>query len=198
MLKSFGSVILLCLVSSAASADIITFETAPLGPSSSFVLGGVTFSAVGGSGAIIRATNPNGTQGIIDNNATRLELRADFSSLQNFVSVDLGDFNADPDLLVLRAFNSANVLLGLSSIPIDGSFTGMLTLSVTVPNIAYVTFGSEAPSLGGSSVYADNLTFNTAVNTAPEPGSLALVATGMTAFGLVRRRRRRKTAGAEG
>jgi len=185
MLKSFGSVMLLCAIGSAASADVITFETAPFGPSVSFVLGGVTFSAVGGTGAIVRLTTPNGTQGIIDDNGPRLEIRADFFSPQNFVSVDLGDFNGDPDLLVLRAFNSANGLLGFASILIDASFSGMRTLSVTAPNIAYVTFGSEAPSLGGSSVYADNLTFNTV----PEPGSLALVATGLTAFGLVRRRR---------
>ena len=121
MLKSFGSVILLCAISSAATADVITFETAPLGPSVSFVLGGVTFSTVGLNGAIIRQTTPNGTQGIIDNNSPHLELRADFSSLQNFVSVDLGDFNSDADLLVLRAFNSSNGLIGFGSIPIDAA-----------------------------------------------------------------------------
>jgi hypothetical protein len=122
----------------------------------------------------------------LDQNSPRKEIRADVIGGTNFVSVDLGDFGADPDLLFLQVLNSANVSLGFTSQLIDSSFSGMQTLSLTAPSIAYALFGARPPATNGSSVYADNLTFSQV----PEPRSLLPVG---VALGLlvwdVRRRR---------
>ena len=70
---------------------------------------------------------------------------------------------------------------------IDASFIGMITLSLSNPNIAYAEFGSTAPSLSGSSVYSDNFAFTPA----PEPHVLAIIAFALLAISGFSLRRRR-------
>jgi hypothetical protein len=57
--------------------------------------------------------------------------------------------------------------------------------------ISYVVFGSDVPSINGSSVYADNLTFNSP-SPVPEPSSWAMMLIGLGALGVHLRRQRRR------
>lgn len=142
---------------------------------------GVTFSAVGGGGDIRTKTTPNGTLGIVDWHSPRKELRADIGLGATFVSVDLGDYDADSDRLFLEIFNASNVSLGFTDLVIPGSFVGMKTLSLSAPDISYAVFGAR-DAANGSSVYADNFRY------IPEPGTILLVGVGSLA--LMRKRRK--------
>jgi hypothetical protein len=166
----------------AACADVITFEAFPSGPFASHTEQGVTFSAVGGGGLIIRTGTPNGTKGLLETHSPRRLLRADIGGGATFVSVDLGDYNADSDRLRLEIFDAANISLGFTSLNLPSSFVGMKTLSLSAPNIAYAIFGADM-AVNGSSVYADNFTWEPASSAGhmPEPASLSVLALGALA-----------------
>jgi len=102
------------------------------------------------------------------------------------VSIDLGDFGADPDTLFLQIFNSSNVSLGFASLAIPDTDSTMHTLSLSSPNIAYAIFGARAPAINGSSVFADNFTF--AASSVPEPSTILQLALGLLGVTAIRRR----------
>lgn len=179
-----------------AAPILIDFESVSTTDQSSYIESGVTFTTVTGSEFIGTGT-PNNTQGLLANvfqgTDIRPLFRADIFGGASFVSVDLGDFGDDDDLLVLNAFDASDNLVDLAIVPIASDFQGMMTLSVSGSNIAYVFFGGVDDS-GGSSVYADNFTFEPAAASAvPEPASLAMTTLG--GLGLVggwyRKRKRR-------
>lgn len=188
----FSTLLLVLAVTSyglTAKANVIDFSLAP--PTfTSYTEQGVTFASVTG-GSIDRSTTPNGTAGLLEASAPRSYLRADITGGATSVAVDLGDFNADSDTLFLEIYNSTNTLLGRTDLLILNNFSGMLTFSLANPNIAYAIFGATAPALNGSSVYADNFTWQSANNVA-EPGSMALVALGALAAMRVSRRRKQQ------
>jgi hypothetical protein len=157
-------------------------------------VGGTTYSALGvtitaNGQNIVGTTTPNGTNGIIADGTPRSTFTAVFDVLTNSVSVDLGDFGTDPDDIFLQAFGLGGAPLGEVSQLLSDSDTSMHTLSINASGISYVIFGSRAPSLNGSSVYADNLTFGTPV---PEPGTWALMLAGFAAICWRLRRRVRE------
>src|SRR5262245_2449852 len=71
--------------------------------------------------------------------------RADFTVEVNFVSVVLGDFDADDDILHLELYDATNHLLGSDVQMLPGSVLGGLTLSVSTlnPNVAYALFYAQ-------------------------------------------------------
>jgi hypothetical protein len=176
---------LLLAAGTSAGATTVTFSGFAGGPSYSAL--GVTITAEGQN--LLALDSPNGTTGIIGDGSPRPALTAVFDVLTSSVSVDLGDFGSDPDELFLQAFGLGGVPLGESSLLISSSDASMHTLSISTSGISYVVFGSRSPSLNGSSVYADNLTFDAPV---PEPGTWAMMIAGFAALGWRIRRQRRE------
>ncbi len=168
--------------STASVATTITFDS-PLSLSSvsSYTESGVTFTAPDFS----TVGTPNGTQGLLEGSSPRNFFRADIAGGAAMVSVDLGDFNADSDLLFLDVYNSLNISLGHTDLFIDSSFSGMKTLSLSTPGIAYAIFGAT-DAINGSSVFADNFVFAPV----PEPETYGMMLMGLCMIGFIARRRR--------
>jgi hypothetical protein len=113
---------------------------------------------------------------------------ANFSTAITGVDVEMTDFGADSDVMVLEAYSGAN---GTGSLLGTSTFTWGLNSS---PNYAAVSISSTSPILsirfrggstqGANSMYVDNI----AIQPVPEPATLAALAAGV---GLVLRRRRR-------
>jgi hypothetical protein len=154
----------LLIISHQVKAVTIDFEDAPEEYFISWTKDGVTFTAV--DNGLLKADPyslaPNGTRGLIGVSIPLPEIRADIAGGANYVTVDLGDYDVDTDLLFLEIFDSNGTSLGYTDMLISAEFEGMLTLSLFAPNIAYAIFGAR-DALLGSSVFADNFTFDTLV-----------------------------------
>jgi hypothetical protein len=172
------------LSATSANATVIDFSSATSG--TSIVQSGVTITAAGQTISV--TSSPNGTAGLLAEGSPRAEFLATFDVLTSSVSVDLGDVGADADLLFLEAFGVGDTLLGADSLLIDGLDSVMHTLSVSASGISYVRFGSRAPSINGSSVYADNLTFTSGA--VPEPATWAMMLLGFGGIGFQMRSKR--------
>ena len=167
--------------SSVHAAPItINFDALSLGGVSSYTESGVTFTAPDFSTVL----SPNGTFALLEGSDPRNFLRADISGGASSVSVDLGDYNADSDLLFLDVYDSSNALLGHTELFINDSFTGMQTLSLSTPGISYAIFGGIGDK--GSSVFADNFT----ITAIPEPETYAMLLAGLGLLGFTARRRK--------
>jgi len=179
------------LTTSQAVAGItIDFESFPtMGPFiPTYTEQGVTFSASGGGGGLWAHECPNGTLGLLDMCSPKKELRADISLGASSVSVDLGDYNVDSDLIFLEIFDLTDNLIGYTDMVISEAFVDMETLTLSAPNIAYAVFGARNPN-GSSSVYADNFTFEEIPEVIPSPGAILLGSIGVCIIGWLRRRR---------
>lgn len=144
---------------------------------------GVTFDNTGGSGfsisyfAVINL--PYNTIG----NSTI----ATFSSLTDYVSVDMGDHGGDADNLYLEAYDSTSTLVDSAYFYAPAETGGLYTLSVSTgsTSIAWVEF--YAVGGNNNSVYWDNFTFNDSASV-PEPSTMLLLGSGLVGVGLVRRK----------
>jgi len=178
------------LTTGGAQAATITFDGFTSG--TSYSEAGATITAAGQT--FIGQNGPGGSNSILANGTPRAEFTALFAGTTGFVSVDLGDFNADSDLLFLEAFDAGNNLLGTQTLLIDASDSVMHTLSLSLAGISSVKFGARAPAINGNSVYADNLTFRLAGNAVPEPSAWALLILGFGVVGATLRTQKRGLA----
>lgn len=160
----------------AATLDFDTVGNCAGGP-------GVTFTILSSSSCSVRNT-PNGTNGLSLLSPTTQQVRADFTDTVSFVSVDLGDFGADNDTVFIRAFDSANVLLGSQFRNNLGARLG--TVSVAAANISYAIFGT---TIDAGFISADNFTFTPETPAVPLPAGGALLLTGLAALAIGRRRK---------
>ncbi|MEN6337125.1 MAG: hypothetical protein ABFE01_22940 [Phycisphaerales bacterium] len=197
MRKSLGIVcVAACLAvwvgPARAAPTTITFEALPDVPFYMYTDSGVTFRAVDG-GLLKRDETPNGSWGLRAVVDPYPEMRADFAGGAKSVSVDLGDFaNIDSETVFLEIFSASGTSLGFVSedVPIDRM--GMTRLTLSGPCFDYAVFGARNSSIGnGSSVRADNFTFEpcTCPSAVPAPGALLLGAMGAGLVGRLRRRR---------
>ena len=185
----------LATATAVEGATLVNFNSQSGSGFTNYTEAGATLSAVGG-GTFEFSSTPNGTVGVLGSGIPHPLLRADIAGGASDVAVDIGDFNADPDGLLLRAFSSLDVLLASASLATLGTDESMHTLLVSAPNIAYVIFGSQAPSADGSSVYADNLAFTAlagdSITPVPEPATLILFGLGVTGMGALLSRQQRR------
>jgi hypothetical protein len=180
----------LITTSQSVAAITIDFESFPImgGVIPTYTEQGVTFSASGGGGGLWASEGPNGTLGLLDMCSPKKELRADIGLGASSVSVDLGDYNVDSDLIFLEIFDSADNLIDYTDMVISETFVGMETLTLSAPNIAYAVFGARNPGKG-STVYADNFTFEEIAQVIPSPGAIMLASIGVVCVGWLRRSR---------
>ncbi len=183
-----------------AAPTVIDFEEPGALGLPSYVKFGVTFTS-GDPSSVNLLTGANNSGNLIGRyDETGVQpgfgsfdwVHAAFDSVVGFVSVDLGDYpstfdgEGDSETLFLNAFDVNNLFIGGMAIDIGEYEQNYRTLSVSGPGIKSVAFGAYA-GFGGSSVYADNFTFDAAV---PEPSTWALMILGFGSAGLMIRRRR--------
>ncbi len=190
-----------------AAPTVIDFDVAPASAIASYSASGVTFTSGNPGGNVNLLTGPNASGNLLGRYTeayvndepgygTFDPMRADFDSAVGRVSVDLGDYpsalygEGDDETLFLNVYDANDQFLTGVILGITQFQPTYKTLSVQFAGIKYATFGSYG-GFGGSSVYADNFAFDTAV---PEPSTWAMLILGFASAGTMIRRRRMLTA----
>lgn len=172
--------------------QLIDFSATPDGDFQGYSERGVTFFAIDGVLTSTKfLTTPEGSRGLYgyDGDNEARGMTAVFDTPVRWVSVDLGDYNADPDNLLLEAYDNEGLLIDRQTLAIPKIESHMQTLEVRGTAIHRVIFGSEGAF--PNSVFADDFRFLPI----PEPSSTSL---GFTCVAAIARfsRRRQVSAGA--
>jgi len=207
--KRFGSVgacaIAAVLLTSAAAAVrgavVVDPDAFPAGTVLNNAFPGVTLTALGDAGvlanrnvlAAVSAFSTTGSNVFADTSGSPTAwgdgafsyLRADFAGGATSVSMDYRADDSD-DNAFLRAFNSANVMVAQAATPLNSPVVGIVTLTVTAPNIAYITASWDDINRFDNGIL-DHLVYQPV----PEPGALGAAALAAAASCLVRRSARR-------
>jgi hypothetical protein len=186
----------IALVGQAAQATTLTFDDLAPGTVLTTQYPGVTFSNSDGPLTVDPAypgvpfSSPNSV--LPDNfTAPGNYSKAVFASPTSFVSVVMGDFDQDEDVLHLEAYDSGNVLLGSDVQTLAADVFGGLTLTVTAPGISYAKFWGVGVS--NNSDYFDNLSY-AGSPVVPEPLTMGSLFLSVGALGGYIRRRIRNRA----
>ncbi|MDT7044024.1 PEP-CTERM sorting domain-containing protein [Candidatus Nitronereus thalassa] len=196
-----GSLLALFGIASTASALTIDFEGLGANVNIENVnLGGVAISIAGSAEVRTSVGTPGGpltgSRAIVGNPGTHAnpfvgQFLGALAGNVNFVSIALGDFGADSDNLYLRAYNSANGLIGTDFDFLPSGENGGRILSLSVAGIDRIEFGSTGAF--ENSVLADNLTFEWGTlpntNPTPEPSSIVLLGSGLAGIIVWRRKK---------
>lgn len=102
---------------------------------------------------------------------------ATFSSPTNYVSVTMGDWDADEDTIYLKVYDSGNNFLGsvMTLIPADSYAGFTMGIGMGSYNIAWAEF--YGVGVNNNSVLWDNFEFNQAP--VPEPTTMLLLGSGL-------------------
>lgn len=159
---------------SLAQANLVTvdFNSANFIGVNTYTEKGITFRAPN----MLTFGTPNETTGIIASGSPRQPIRADIADGASFVSVDLGSFHADSNILFLDIYDSSNNLIGHTGGWMPSLFNGMKTLSIGSSSevIAYAIFGAKG--VNGSSVFSDNFS----ISAVPELNMFGMLIGGLT------------------
>ena len=152
---------------------LIDFSATPDGDFTSYTEQGATFFATGGwldSTGV--GPTPNGTRGLYGHGSFGggLAISALFNPPVKKVSVDLGDYNADADLMWLEAYDGGGALIVRQTHDFASDRIGMFTLTAEGLAIHKILFGSDG--VYPNSVYSDNVQFVRV----PEPAAASLLA----------------------
>jgi hypothetical protein len=207
MMKKMLSGAVVCVVSILVSGPVFALTTYDFDALASgyyeeadfsALFTGVSFDNTGGSQFEIRSLN-NGLQpdftypmAIINNpyNVLGDATIATFAELTDFVSITMGDFNADEDSLYLLAFDASDNQIDDAFFANPSSSYAGHTLSVSAasPSISWVKFYGVGSN--NNSVFWDNFSFNAeeCPPAVPEPMTLSLLGMGLAGvFGLRKR-----------
>jgi hypothetical protein len=192
ILAVVGLVAALAGAASATVIPVITFDGVPVGTpvGYDFLGSGVSFSNDTTNALKVTRDCPgppfSAPKSVIDiNGFMNSHNCAEFlHKTATYVSVCMGDYDADEDSVYLEAYDSGGGLLASDSGVVPWDLNGGVTLSISATGIAYVKFWSEGKCPG--SVYFDNFASDGIV---PEPGAISVVGLGVLGLmGLLRRR----------
>lgn len=187
-----GSLVIAMLGASAANAALIDFESVDLGVYDSLVFGDATLTFTGGTGNFTIDTGYNNTKTAISffENPGESPFRLDFAGGATSVSIDVGDFGSDQDLVFLGLYDAMdNLLASTNGIVPAGSADG-ITISTSTTNAAYALFSDAEPFAGA--VYWDNINWEPANSVevpVPVSGTSALFALSFAAFAWSKRKK---------
>lgn len=180
----------------SASAATIDFNSAVEPGGNTFVEGSVSITRLGGQNIAFRDDGPSGTRALLGRDGLAAsQWTATFATLQNSVSIDLGDLGTDEDTIYLTAFDASNNQIATVSQFLPSTFSSMFKLNLAVADIKSIAFGTSV-GLGG--IYADNLTFSgiAAPSPVPIPAMLPIFAAAVGFLGFIGWRRRRRALAA--
>ena len=185
-----------------AAASTVTFDDIATGTTyTELDLDGVTIAREGTT--LETMTTPDGSLGLRGSKFKSANpFVATFDDMVSYVSLDLGDFGKDYDLMYLSAYSATGDLISKMTKVLKSGVAAMTMLTVSGTDIAYVEFGTERASahqkFKPNSVLVDNLYFGhdpagmpdvDRVSSVPLPAGAVLILSGLGGLVVVRRKR---------